>query len=307
MARNPLVRVRGGGAFVPKDERCRLSCCPGYKGPAKGKAVNRNPRCKDCRGPVEWPDRDGVLHGSGGRTCTSCPMCGMGLQVCIVCPGPPQEFQTDGQSMVTLGGMPDPSRFVGTYASAENEEATGDGSAGVEGLISRIDGEDANERGKASDGALLRLVARRMVETGEQAWEGLRSAHRGGDGASAARLLGLPNGAVRGPGGNYHGSPVWRVMDRLSRLDGRDWEIVRRMATGGTQEGIANTIGGPDGMTKQAVNNRLGRIVRDNPWVPNLVKSKGRNCGSYGKTAHANARSAGNYAKSKTNCQSKNR
>ena len=80
-----------------KAERCALAKCP-LAGQGDG-------RCADCTGPVTWKDGRGAWHGRA-RSCTNCPMDGKGLPVCFAgCPGPNTGFQTDGQSMVTLGGM----------------------------------------------------------------------------------------------------------------------------------------------------------------------------------------------------------
>ena len=87
-----------------KADRCALSGCP--------LAGQNDPRCAKCTGPVQWKDKTGHKHGMG-RSCTNCPMNGLCLPVCYAaCPGPNKNFATDGKSVVTLGGMEDPTGFL---------------------------------------------------------------------------------------------------------------------------------------------------------------------------------------------------
>ena len=97
-----------------KAKRCALAKCPLA---GKGDA-----RCADCTGPWVWRDEHGRrqgVHGEYGRfnkRCHSCPMNGKGLPVCWAgCEGPPEEFCTDGQSMVTTGGMPNESTYLESH------------------------------------------------------------------------------------------------------------------------------------------------------------------------------------------------
>lgn len=80
-----------------KARRCALAKCP--------LAGQGDERCAKCKGPVVWTDADGNPQGRA-RSCSSCAMDGLGLPVCwAACPGPRDDFGTDGQSMVTLGAM----------------------------------------------------------------------------------------------------------------------------------------------------------------------------------------------------------
>ena len=98
-----------------KARRCALVKCP--------LAGHSDERCAKCTGPVAWKDADGRRCGRA-RSCTSCPMDGLGLPVCwAACPGPNTDFTTDGQSMVTLGGMPDPDKYVDIYESYDSRLA----------------------------------------------------------------------------------------------------------------------------------------------------------------------------------------
>ena len=93
-----------GNADTPKKIRCALAHCP--------LAKKNDPRCSDCLGPVQWKDGKGTIHGKR-RSCTSCPMNGKGLDVCVICPGPNMAFASDGERMVTLGSFKsEPSGFI---------------------------------------------------------------------------------------------------------------------------------------------------------------------------------------------------
>lgn len=93
-----------------KARRCALAKCP--------LAGQGDPRCAECTGPVTWMENGRQRRGANGahRSCTSCPMNGKGLPVCLAgCPGPREDFASDGESMVTLGGMPDPEKYLATF------------------------------------------------------------------------------------------------------------------------------------------------------------------------------------------------
>lgn len=101
---DPKPCRRCGANDVPKEERCRLANCPN--------AGTGDARCGRCSGPVVWKDALGRRHGNA-RSCHGCPNDGLGLPVCwAACPGPNADFQTDGQSVVTLGALEDPDVFI---------------------------------------------------------------------------------------------------------------------------------------------------------------------------------------------------
>lgn len=229
---------------VPKSRRCVLAQCP--------LAGKRDPRCANCTGPVSWTDERGRRTGVGGvsrRRCTSCPMDGMGLPVCwAACDGPQDDFSTDGQKMVTLGGMPDPDGFVGRMSS----------DAGRGG-------------GEGSDGmAMARFVLSRLLDADAEEWDAFRAACERRDAKSAAQAVGLPKGAFRGEGGGWDGSAVAMIMERIGCLDARAWDTVRRIALGDSQSRLAAL----EMVTKQAISARLKRMVRRTGWVEKVRGKK---------------------------------
>jgi hypothetical protein len=175
-------------------------------------------------------------------------MNGLGLPVCWAgCDGPNPEFQTDGQSMVTLGGMPDSSTYLGRrMARREND--------GVEGRMFT-----AMETALAA--AILRMDAK--------GWAAFSAACAEADARRAAMAAGVPLAAFRGPGGKWEGSPADRIMAAMGGLTPQQLEIVRGLAHGLTQKRIADLS---SGVSKQAVHTRLGRLKRDRPWIAQIEK-----------------------------------
>lgn len=233
----------GADRVPPKAERCVLAHCP--------LAGSGDPRCERCTGPVCWAGRDGRRAGVGGathRSCTSCPMNGLGLPVCWAgCDGPNPEFQTDGQSMVTLGGMPDSAAYLGRrMARPANDGAHGRMFSAMETALAA---------------AILRMDAK--------AWRAFSDACAEADARGAAKAAGVPLAAFRGPGGKWEGSPADRIMAAMGGMSAQQLEIVRGLAHGLTQKRIADLS---SGVSKQAVHTRLGRLKRDRPWIAEIEK-----------------------------------
>lgn len=228
-----------GPADTPKDERCRLAGCP--------ERGSGNPACAQCSGPVEWTDPRGVRRGRP-RACTSCPMDGLGLAVCwAACPGPQNDWATDGQSLVSLGGMPAPDEYLERGMLAEWRRRRDEAAS-----------EDGNGRR-----ALDLLAASRLLQLAAPEFDALRDALREDDSRGAAAVLGVPLAAVRGAG-----SPVRRMMDAIGGdVDGSRWEVLRRAALGDAQARTARL----GNVSKQAVSRRLARIAQRHEWVARLV------------------------------------
>jgi hypothetical protein len=176
-------------------------------------------------------------------------MDGLGLPVCwAACPGPNEGFATDGQRMVTLGGMDDPDGFLGRTARRVH----------------------ADGGGKPSAGETMELcVASRMLEIGARAWEDFRAACARRDPKAAARILGAPQGAFRGAGGGWEGSVVARMMERVGMLNAKAWDVVRRMALGDTQKRVADL----EWVSKQAMSARVNRMARSHGWVRKMMET----------------------------------
>lgn len=266
---------------VPKDERCRLANCPEYG--------SGNRKCRLCSGPVVWTDRRGIRHGCA-RSCTSCRMDGLGLPVCwACCPGPNAEFTTDGQSMVTLGGMPDADRYLGV----EGMDEVADANDGVERIVAGVDGADAGDRSRGEDrGAILILAASRFLAMGAPEWERFRAALPKGNGEEAAAVAGMPRSSFR------RGTKVREMADRLVEFDGCKWQILRLAALRRSQSEIAELLGG---ISKQAVSGHKKRIVKSNAWAARMFCTNG----SEFKHASASARSGGYDITPRRICQDK--
>ena len=231
-----------GSRMPPKAERCVLAHCP--------LAGSGSPMCERCTGPVSWTDGAGKRRGVGGathRSCTSCPMNGLGLPVCWAgCDGPNPEFQTDGQSMVTLGGMPDSSSYLGRMMSRDN----------------------AGSPDARMFSAMDRMLAAAILSMDAERWDGFRAACDRKDARSAARLSGVPAAAFRGRHGGWDESPAHRIMAAMGRLSAQQLEIVRGLARGLTQKRIADLA---SGISKQAVHTQIKRIARAFPWVVRIA------------------------------------
>lgn len=219
-----------------KTSRCRAARCP--------LADAGDPRCAQCAGPVEWTDSRGAKRGRA-RSCHGCPMDGLGLPVCwAACPGPNDGFQTDGQSMVSLGGMADADAFVGRFA-AERPETAGEAFGG-------------RERGFAA--GLMRLDSR--------GWDSLKEACGRRDAKAASAVMGVPLGMFRGPGGGWDGSVADRIMRRAGGIDGRTWEKVREMLRGRSQAEVARM----GLVSKQAVGKAIKAAARREGWLAKIVE-----------------------------------
>lgn len=284
--------MRDGGridpASVPKDERCRLANCPEWR--------KNNPKCRLCTGPVVWNDRNGVRHGCA-RSCSSCHMDGLGLPVCwACCPGPNTDFATDGQSMVTLGGMPDADRYLGV----EGLDEVADVNDGVERIVAAVDasvegGTDEPSPAANRDewGAVARLAASRFLGMGAPEWERFRKVFSAGRSAEAAAVAGLPRSSLVNPT-----SVVRKMAERLAGVDGCKWQIMRLAALRRTQSEIAGLLGG---ISKQAVSGHKKRIVKRTAWAAGLFVNSGAGL----KTASASARSGGYDITHRPICQDK--
>lgn len=162
-----------------KAERCALAKCP--------LAGEGDERCKRCTGPVSWTGRDGRRRGVGGaihRSCTSCPMNGLGLPVCWAgCDGPNPEFLTDGQSMVTLGGMQDADTYLGQNMA-------------YDAMLARLSSADAvTQLGREAEAAVMHVV-RMFSELNLPQLKCLQALLKAGKCAEAARMLGVTKQAV---------------------------------------------------------------------------------------------------------------
>lgn len=242
------------GEVTAKEERCRLAKCP--------LAGAGDPRCERCAGPVRWPDPKDptVLHGCA-RACTSCAMNGLALPVCwAACPGPNENFGSDGEDKVTLGGMDDPDKYIGERISDEVAQPASVRRGGI--------GSGAEPERSQFEPMLVALAKRVLLLSGP-GWDEFRAACARRDAKSAARASGAPLGAFRGPGGTWAGSAAERLVAQISGLDARGWEMARRLAMGDSQKRVADlTL-----VRKQAMNQRLKRTVRGMDWVGRLERT----------------------------------
>lgn len=243
------------GEVTSKEDRCLLAKCP--------LAGQGDPRCAKCTGPVRWPDPEdpSELHGCA-RACTSCPMDGLRLPVCwAACPGPNENFGSDGKDMVTLGGMDDPDKYIGERIAEEEMRPASVRQGGV--------GSGA-EPEKSAFAPMLVVLAKRVLLLSGPKWDEFRGACARRDAKAAAKASGAPLGAFRGPDGRWDGSAAERLMAQISGLDARGWEMARRLAMGDTQKRAADLML----VRKQAVNQRLKRTVRGMDWVGRLERGE---------------------------------
>ncbi|MBQ1429359.1 MAG: hypothetical protein IIZ06_06790 [Kiritimatiellae bacterium] len=225
-----------------KASRCRAAKCP--------LAGSKDARCAQCTGPVAWTDARGVKRGRA-RACTDCPMDGLGLPVCwAACPGPNDGYQTDGQSMVTLGGMPDADAYVERFSAEEARRADSD-------VAQREDRFGGMARGFAA--GLMRLDSR--------GWDALKDACARMDARAASALMGVPLGMFRGPRGGWDGSVADRVMGMVGGIGGDTWEQVRGVLSGRSQSDVARL----GLVTKQAVSKRMKKAARRETWLARLL------------------------------------
>lgn len=247
---------------ISKDERCRLVGCPNYIGPTEqeGEAKNSNELCVHCQGPVVWRDKRGVQHGMA-RACTSCPMNGRGLPVCFcACQGPSENLATDGQKMVTIGGIDDEDSYIQKNLSSlyarERPEYT-------DGRVVAIDAGDQNESEVADEDKVARIrlvIFRRLLETSGKELADIREGASRGSQERVTSRLHLPRQMEE---------CAKAVINAVGTLTPMQWEIVRSLALGKNQAQIARLVG----VRKQAVNQAIQRLVRgSSDWVLRLVK-----------------------------------
>ena len=235
-----------GRRFVSRDERCRYAKCPAYYGPETGPAANANPKCAACAGPVVWKDGKGVLHGVA-RSCTNCHMNGLGLPVCwACCPGPTDDYATDGQSMVSLDIMADGSGFAETRMADDADGTVGPAADGAEAIVDALDGiEDGGRRNRWGSAELY--VAERLLAMPGRELQGFRLAVERGDADRASEMSGIPRRT-------FTAKAEWMrsVVSRMQNLTAAQWDVVRLSMLGKSQVATARLLGG---VTKQAVNN----------------------------------------------------
>lgn len=252
---------------ISKDERCRLVNCPNYIGPtaSEGAAKNSNPMCEHCQGPVVWRDNKGIQHGMA-RACTSCPMNGRGLPVCFcACQGPGENLATDGQKIVTVGGMDDEASYIHKnidlgYARERSEAK--------DGWVTVIDGDEGDNLAKgdsqAAENKIRLVVFRRLIaESGQGFVELLKVCNNRTSESYKKRvtyILHLPPQME---------AVARSVISAIGEVTAVQWEIVRGLATGKNRAQIARLLG----VKKQAVHQAVGRLERGScSWISALVK-----------------------------------
>lgn len=236
-----------------RDERCRRSGCPNYIGPSTGAAVNSNDACAFCTGPVVWTDVAGVKRGNA-RACTSCPMNGRCLPVCwAACPGPNEALGTDGQRIVTTGGMADESGFIARYINEEYKRSRHENCS--DAWVDAIDDEDVET--KPRDRRLF--ILQRLLDIDGRMFGRIVQEVVAGEAKGAADLIAVPAGAAK---------ELAAVMAMFEGVKPAQWEIVRRIAKGETQAKVAQMLN----IRKQAVNQSLKRMARKSPWVGVLLE-----------------------------------
>lgn len=220
-----------------KKVRCVLAGCP--------LARKGDGRCAACTGPVTWHDEYGKPCGRP-RSCHDCPMDGLGLPVCwACCPGPNEGFSTDGQSMVTTGGMEAPSEFIARNAQNSNQPRRADS---ITATLT------------PTDEARAMSVLRRISVLDGRGWREFVKAYRG-NGTEGRRMAARMIGASRSTF-DADGSPQCRLVEALSRFDAEDFCILRqRMASANCSSAAATML-----VTKQAVSKREKRMRLKAAW-----------------------------------------
>lgn len=128
------------------ERKARL--CAQRKCPLAGRG---DARCADCPGPDEFTRR---------RSCTACRFNGKKHPICFVCPGPNQDFITDGESMVTLGNMENPDSYIDAFSDRTQAEKEPE----VEQMVDEIDGtaisrtDGVTRLGTEAESACLELL-----------------------------------------------------------------------------------------------------------------------------------------------------
>lgn len=227
-----------------KAARCRLAGCP-----MAARAGDPLSPCAACTGPVTWPERlrDGSVRVQGrARSCHGCPMDGRGLPVCwAACCGPNRGFATDGQSVVTLGGLGNPEAYVADF--------------GRSWLSARADGAGPTAWGfkgfsSEREELLAVRVAERILRLGGREFAALASLCRRRTRAANRRVaerIGCDVGLVERPDG-----VVRRILSRLCGCSAGDWDVLRLKALGLCQSEVARRAK----VSKQAVSKRVRRI-----------------------------------------------
>lgn len=237
-----------------KQARCAASRCP-----LAGKG---DIRCAQCTGPIVWRDADTGLRTTSGRyahrNCTDCPMNGLGLPVCWAgCDGPSLDFATDGQKMVTLGGMEDADSYISHNSSKR----------------------DLADVGATDEGEVLtRHVARRILSLDRMAWGAAQSALAKKDIAAAGRLSGIPKVAFLSDSGDWKDSPAGRIFAAMSGISPRNWETVRNLIFGRSKAAIARLTGG---ISRQSKHKEINGLAAKNEWVARLLKIIKKGCSNF--------------------------
>lgn len=245
----PIRNSREHGRLVERDERCRKAKCPNYQGPATGKADNRNPDCWACSGPVVWPDSQGQIRGST-RSCTSCKMNGMGLPVCwACCPGPNENFATDGQNIVSIDVMAESSGFAEMRVKDD-----GIRKSEIERLIGEIDGESEDE--PEWRGLLVAVASRIIRMTGSEIKDFIKAWNLGKYDVVTEminiswRVLQLSRPAID------------QMIQRLNEMTENQWNVARLTLLGKSQAEISRLM---RFTSRQVANNTMSRL-RKNGW-----------------------------------------
>ena len=178
-------------------------------------------------------------------------MDGLGLPVCwAACPGPNEGFATDGQSIVSIGGMEAPAEFLERNARLEvrqrPESVTATLSPGDEvrtlAILRRI---------SALDGRGWRRFIAAFMSDGT---EGRRT---------AARMIGVSRASF-----DCMESPQCRLVLALSSFDAEDFCVLRQRlaAANGSQAAAAMLV------SRQAVSKREGKMRKKADWYADFLE-----------------------------------
>lgn len=231
---------------LAKAWRCKAAGCP--------LAGKRDRRCEACTGPVAWRDGSGRQCGKA-RSCHDCPMDGLGLPVCwAACAGPGLEFSTDGQCMVTMGGMETPSEFLARNAASIPVVRSGTCTASL------TEGEEACAL--AVIRGISRLDGRQWVDF----LRAFRDA-RPGSKREAARMVGLPTVSFDSPD-----SPQSRIVKALEGFSAEDFCVLRHRMGGANCSQTARRLL----VTKQAVSKREKNMRRKAAWYARFLDGEER-------------------------------
>lgn len=224
----------------------------------------RNPKCRQCSGPVQWRNHLGRLTGDG-RACTNCPMNGLKLPVCISgCPGPNTAFASDGENMVTLGAFADPSGYIYENLPQNREQPPAPEPDCDSETDRRADGiaesESDSEPRRYSRREMT--VAKKLLELDGHQFDEFREVYKAGNPKATAEKLKTTPAMFTGAMSEGN-----RIMRMLRFINGEEWEVIRWMMLGKSQTKVA----GMTQVRKQAVNARLQHIIRENPWLERIA------------------------------------